>query len=190
MRVLLAKPCKRGNIAPRSRSGHCLCEACLDFRRQQHRNASAAKSAYKKKWLAANPEKASQYSRKWREANPLKRRQVEQAWRAKNPEKVKEYSAKAGRKWSQNNKAKRLASVRARQLAKRHRTPSWVSKEDFLPFYEEAARLTSETGVRHEVDHIIPLQGPEVSGLHVPWNLQVIPESENRRKGNRCHSAF
>jgi hypothetical protein len=55
----------------------------------------------------------------------------------------------------------------------------WDEMEDV---YREAARLTRETGIKHHVDHIVPLRGKTVSGLHVPWNLQPLPALVNLKK--------
>ena len=72
-----------------------------------------------------------------------------------------------------------------RRIAKINRMPPWADVQAIKAFYDEAARLTSETGEMHHVDHIIPLQGKLVSGLHVESNLQVLPWHENVRKHNR-----
>lgn len=77
--------------------------------------------------------------------------------------------------------AKSLAGRVKRRTAKL----PWVRYEDLKPWYEMAKDLSIRTGVRHVVDHIVPLKHKDVCGLHVPWNLQVIPELDNLRKHNR-----
>lgn len=91
-------------------------------------------------------------------------------------------------KWSKENPAKRNAKEAKRRAKKFRGTPSWLTKEmqeEISKIYLEASMLTKNTGVSYEVDHISPLQGKNVSGLHVPWNLQILPASMNRSKGNR-----
>jgi hypothetical protein len=72
-----------------------------------------------------------------------------------------------------------------RRAAKLQRTPAWANADAIRAVYDQARAMTDSTGVEHHVDHVIPLRGKRVSGLHVANNLQVIPASENVRKHNR-----
>ena len=75
----------------------------------------------------------------------------------------------------------------ARKSAKLQRTPAWLTEFDKLKIkclYQLAAMRTRESGYDWHVDHIIPLQGANVCGLHVPGNLRVIPALDNMRKSN------
>ena len=75
-----------------------------------------------------------------------------------------------------------IAYVVARQTRIKKATPEWADLDAIKEFYIEAQRLTKETGIAHEVDHIIPIRGKLVSGLHVPDNLQILTEKENQTK--------
>ncbi|WP_158683458.1 hypothetical protein [Burkholderia sp. BE12] len=63
-------------------------------------------------------------------------------------------------------------------------TPPWANMREIRAVYDEAARLTFETGIEHNVDHIVPLNHPRVCGLHVAANLRAIPAVPNFAKGN------
>jgi hypothetical protein len=63
-------------------------------------------------------------------------------------------------------------------------TPSWVDNKELLAIRARARFLTKLTGVKYVVDHIVPLNHPCVSGLTVPWNLQVITHKQNAAKSN------
>lgn len=80
--------------------------------------------------------------------------------------------------------------VRHQSKAKRLHVPNWLTLNDHKMInnkYAEARKRTADTGIRHVVDHIVPILGDNVSGLHVPWNLQVITHAENSRKNNRMN---
>lgn len=64
-------------------------------------------------------------------------------------------------------------------------TPPWADLDAIRKIYRYASRITKTTGIEHHVDHIIPINGKKVSGLHVESNLRVIPATENRTKSNR-----
>jgi hypothetical protein len=72
-----------------------------------------------------------------------------------------------------------------RRAAKLQRVPPWADREAIRAIYKRARDLTEQTGVPHHVDHVLPLRGKRVSGLHVHQNLQIITGAENGRKHNR-----
>jgi 5-methylcytosine-specific restriction endonuclease McrA len=92
------------------------------------------------------------------------------------------------KQWVDINKDKIISYKAQRRAKKLNATPTWLNKEQrklIQNFYKEARQLKLLTGIAYEVDHIIPLQGKLVCGLHVPWNLQILKESENCSKGNK-----
>ena len=91
------------------------------------------------------------------------------------------------KRYREKNKAVRAKLQMNRKSAKLLRTPRWLTEFDHLKiqcYYQLAAMRNRESGQTWHVDHIIPLQGEFVSGLHVPSNLRVIPAIENMRKSN------
>jgi hypothetical protein len=78
-----------------------------------------------------------------------------------------------------------VAYIIARQTRIKKATPVWADLDAIKQFYIEAQRLTKETGIQHEVDHVIPIKGKLVSGLHVPANLQILTKKQNQTKNAR-----
>lgn len=64
-------------------------------------------------------------------------------------------------------------------------SPKWRDRKAINAIYDEARRVTQETGIPHAVDHIYPLQGGMACGLHVHWNLQILTHTENSAKSAR-----
>lgn len=87
--------------------------------------------------------------------------------------------------WKKNNYNKVLADNSNRRAGIKRACPIWVSKKDIENIYAEAISKTKHTGILHHVDHIIPLHGNGVCGLHVPWNLQILTAEENLKKTNK-----
>ena len=103
----------------------------------------------------------------------------------KNNAKKHNLSAKI---WRKNNPDKRAATHAKRRAEKLQATPQWLTKEQFLQiegFYKLAKLMEKQLGGKYDVDHIVPFNGSNVSGLHVPWNLQVLTKKENIKKSNK-----
>ena len=125
------------------------------------------------------PEKYEASARKDRE----KRKDVLASWRIDHREESREL-----RKLHYSlNKAYYLANATRRKASKLQRTPTWLTdddKEQMRLVYAISKRVSEETGTAYHVDHLVPLQGELVSGLHVPWNLQLLTASDNIAKSN------
>lgn len=101
------------------------------------------------------------------------------------PEEAARRDREAKRDWERRNAHVVLAKTRKYQSRKLRAYPAWANKSAIEAIYLRARELTKRLGVAMEVDHIVPLQGAIVCGLHVENNLQIIPMRKNRSKNNR-----
>lgn len=191
------KPCSKGHLAPKfTCSGSCT--ECLATRRRE----------YMREWSAKNPELKKQRAAEWYEKN---REEIIERVRAnyhkdldKSRQRARDYAethkveaAQRVKKWKKANPERarindlnrdpvKLHSAKAKyRAARRQACPPWVDGAHMARIHEIYAlrrEISDRTGVVHEVDHIVPLQGKTVCGLHVWWNLRVIPKEQNNRR--------
>lgn len=168
------EPCKHGHIAPRKTKG-----SCLDCLKDEWARGNESRAEYFRQY---NKSEAGQKAKK--EYYARNRDVVIEKAAARPAEKQTEYKTRY--KQANPNLYKELVSLRRRRF--RLATPKWLSVEQKLEIrlkYRLAIELSRRTGVRHAVDHIVPLQGDMVCGLHVPWNLDVVTQEENLKKSNK-----
>lgn len=204
-RYFTGKPCKHGHVSERFTKCRSCCE-CKAEKNHLPQNKEA-----RKRYAGQHPDQMLKYGRDWyhrggkdlkakyKKENADKQKQYEADWKERDPEASKERSRRYYQNHTEKVKAQKkqyakdhphiyAAAAAKRRAALLQRTPPWLTAEDHLKIqaiYDEAHRLESLDGVKRHVDHIIPLQGEEVSGLHVPENLQILTESENCSKWNR-----
>ena len=168
------EPCKHGHIAPRKTKGSCV--ECLKVEWQQ---AAEKRVDYFRTYNKR--EEVKDRKNAWYEAN---KEQVIQA-AATRPLEVKRVYQKA---WKERTTIWVRADTKARRRKHREATPPWLSREQkaqIRELYKIAITMTKTTGEQYVVDHIVPLRSDVVCGLHVPWNLRVIPRQENLLKSNK-----
>lgn len=129
------------------------------------------------------------YNKAYREKNKDIEAERVRFWKTQNKETINEYKKKYRKKfpllhsiWDSHKRASRL-----------QRVPSWFNKEDkeiINGFYKKAKEISEANKCLYQVDHIVPLNGKKVSGLHVPWNLQILTAEENNRKNNKYEDLF
>lgn len=123
-------------------------------------------------------------AKEWRMKNKEKLYAACLAWRKRNPERCAAYYV------DYRNRNRGVVNERwmRREVAKKNATPKWLNEDDIwmmAEIYDLSSLRTLATGILWHVDHIVPLQGKTVSGLHVPWNLRVITAKENQMKSNQ-----
>jgi len=136
------------------------------------------------RWRTVNKERHNKISREWHATNKDRDASNAKTRRRLNPVP----SRIAAAKWQSLNKDKSSARNRQYQAFKIHRTPSWLTedhKKQIRRYYNVAKWIQSILSEQIDVDHIIPLKGATVSGLHVPWNLQLLTHSDNCSKYNK-----
>lgn len=167
------------------------CRACRQERNRptQRKRADrpevrAKKQAGDIEYAQRNKESLAAYKADWAAKN---RKELAEKRRAKYLENRSEVLQKTA-EWKRANPAMVNARSMKRHAGKTCRTPAWLTDFDTFVIqetYDLAQMMTQMTGKPHEVDHILPLHGKTVSGLHVPWNLRVILQSHNASKQNK-----
>jgi len=168
------EPCKHGHTAPRKTKGACV--ECLKAEWQEGAVSRAGYFTDYNQSEAGLTAKQEYYKRNKQlviaraQARPVEEQRLYRAtWKANNPLQV-------------------LADNKVRRRKHRNATPPWLSrkqKSEIRQLYQIAMTMTQTTGEQYVVDHIVPLQGETVCGLHVPWNLRVITQEENLKKSNK-----
>ena len=138
----------------------------------------------RKEYYAKNREVIRESQRLWYANNAEQQRQRKAKYREENSAAI---NAKL-LKYAKDHPEKYAAASAKRHAAKLKATPEWLTKAHWREIkytYELSRDCGLMTGEKYHVDHIVPLQGKNVCGLHVPWNLQVLPAQINQQKYNK-----
>jgi hypothetical protein len=190
-----------------SRAKDGLCLYCRDCRKSQKKKEYSRDKenilSQQKKYRDGNKQAIKERSAKFRAKNGDKIRARQNEAYHKEKEKRLDYARKRyaenkevikGRvkQYCKENRSK-VAAIKAKyRAAKYQATPNWLTKkhlqeiEEFYTLAQELAWLNE--GEVLQVDHIVPLQGKDICGLHVPWNLQILTKADNIRKFNKLIS--
>jgi hypothetical protein len=193
------------------RVGHCkTCHAsyCKKHHNDNKAHANKASAAYREnnkerqselmsKWQKANPDRCSANSAKWRKANKAQAAKAARIYREAHKEEIavkqKLHHAKnkdaitiKSSAWKKANKGRVNTSTAKRRATQLQATPIWADLKAIEEIYKLSSAVTELMEPTH-VDHIVPLRGKYVCGLHVEYNLQLLRAEDNVRKGNKYY---
>ena len=199
VRYFTGKPCANGHIVERNtHTGRCVECNRLRMRRYWNENPDAVQKRNEmlQGYQFRNPKNYAKYQeakkQRWKtdieyRTNLNEKTKEINRIRYQDPE-YKAKKSQQGKEWFKNNAGIAKAKRARRRASMSNSTPNWltdIQKAQIAEFYEIATALETQTGIKHHVDHIVPLKANCISGLHVPWNLQILTANENLSKGNR-----
>lgn len=171
-----------------------FCKECFKVYREANKKALAAQKAsyYSANKQAVSQRSALRYQRereklldqtaKWAKDNADKRQVAAKRRYAQN----RDVALKHSKEYYQKNKSTVYTKTARRRAARISRTPVWADQVAIKSYYDVCSFFNELNGyIKYHVDHIVPLQGKNVSGLHVHHNLRVILATENLSKNNR-----
>lgn len=153
-------------------------EKKAEWGRQYRKKNAALLSAKAMEWQRANKERTLEGQRRRRKENPEQYRAYGRKYYKEDPTKCLPRISK----WRAENRDRVRATVKNNYVRRKRLIAAQVLA---IAYSKELARIYQQCPADHHVDHIVPLRGKLVCGLHVPWNLQYLPAQENLRKGNR-----
>jgi hypothetical protein len=194
-------PVDWNNMASATGNSKCCSKCGADKPKDQFNKHSGSKdglrgyckachTAYSTRWIAdnrehynkrirddraVNPDKYKAWAKAYKDADKDHFLAIKRSWVAQNPDKRRAIV----RKYHSTRHAEDLVRVRERQAAKLRAIPAWANEAAMLEIYRRAR----EMGL--QVDHVVPLRGKTVCGLHCEANLEPISQTANKSKGNR-----